>query len=429
MRRAVKPTDASGTLSPLPPELHRGLTAVSVLAFLSLITTTVLFAHLSFRFITWKHRAHARINQYVALLLNLILADLQQAIGFSLNVEWVRNNSITASTPTCWTQGWFLNAGDVGSAIFTFAMAIHLFADIVFDWRLGDTPFLVTIISLWTFNYFLATIGIIMHPGDFYMRAGPWCWINEKYMDQRIWFHYLWILAVEFGTVLIYSLMFIVLWRRIRGFFYADSDVSQLRAESAARSVIFYPIVYVVCTLPAVVGRLRLVAGDKVGFTEFTVIGVMMCSNGWLDVLLYTITRKSLIFGPAMPNGDVHALETFSTWNRTRGRADHRCRTVTTIEAGAGPTTDVESPEIVHLKSDSLERLFSRGRRIKAETVVHIESTPNTEGEEFVERVNSNADAQSFGSFERQVHLDLNDIESPQKIRMEDDNEESDVLQ
>lgn len=174
MRSAVKPTDSSGTLSPLPSELHRGLTAVTVLGFLSLITTTVLFTHLAYRLITWKHRGHARINQYVALLLNLILADLQQAVGFSLNAEWVRNDSIIAATPTCWTQGWFLNAGDVGSAIFTFAMAIHLFADIVFDWRLGYTPFLLTIIALWTFNYFLATIGIIMHPKDFYMRAGPY---------------------------------------------------------------------------------------------------------------------------------------------------------------------------------------------------------------------------------------------------------------
>ncbi|KAF2161469.1 hypothetical protein M409DRAFT_69806 [Zasmidium cellare ATCC 36951] len=326
MKRSIQPADSAGTLSPLPTELYRGLTAVTVLAFLSLVTTAVLFAHLSWRFITWKHRGHARINQYVALLLNLVLADLQQAIGFSLNVEWVRNDSITVLTPTCWTQGWFLNAGDVGGAVFTFAMAVHLFADIVFDWRLGHTPFLISIVVLWIFNYFLATIGIILHPGDFYMRAGPWCWIQEKYMDERIWFHYLWILAVEFATLLLYSLMFVVLWRRVRGFFYADSDITQIRAESAARSVIAYPLIYVVCTLPAVIGRLRIIAGEKVGFTEFSVIGVMLCSNGWLDVLVYSITRKSLIFGPAMPSGEVHGLETFSTWNRTRGRADHRCQ-------------------------------------------------------------------------------------------------------
>lgn len=198
MTSAAKSADSFGTLSPLPLELHRGLTAVTILAFVSLITTAVLFTHLAYRLITWKHRGHARINQYVALLINLILADLQQAIGFSLNAEWVRNDSIIAGTPTCWTQGWFLNAGDVGSALFTFAMAVHLFADIVFDWRLGYTPFIMSIIALWTFNYFLASIGIIMHPGDFYMRAGPWCWINEKYMDQRIWLHYLWVLSVEF---------------------------------------------------------------------------------------------------------------------------------------------------------------------------------------------------------------------------------------
>lgn len=427
MKPAARSASSSGTLSPLPLELHRGLTAITILAFISLICTAFLFTHLTYHFITWKQRGHARINQYVALLLNLVLADLQQAVGFCINLEWLRSNSITVATPSCWTQGWFLNAGDVGSAVFTFAMASHLFADIVFNWRMGYAPFLVSIIALWSFTYFLATVGIMMHPTDFYMRAGGWCWINEKYMDHRIWLHYLWILAVEFGTVLIYSIMFMVLWRRVRGFFYADSDASRMRAQTAARSVIAYPIIYVVCTLPAAVGRLRIIAGREVGWSEFTFIGVMMCSCGWLDVLIYSLTRRSLIFGTTMPSGEMHALETFTTWNRSRTRADHQCRTTTTIEAGPTVVADVDQPEMAHLK-DSLEKLFDRGTRIKAETVVHVESVPNVDGEDFSERMDTATDAQSFGSFERQIHLDVDAIEGTQEIRMENGKDQPGVV-
>lgn len=34
-------------------------------------------------------------------------------------------------------------------------------------------------------------------------------------------------------------------------------------------------------------------------------IAVMICSNGWLDVILYSITRRSLIFGSAEPDDEV----------------------------------------------------------------------------------------------------------------------------
>lgn len=147
------------TLTPLPPVIHRGLSAVTAFGLLSLISTAILFAHLLYRLVTWKHREYGRVNQYVALLLNLIFADFQQALGFVLNLQWLKDNGIFALTSTCWTQAWFLNAGDVSSGLFTLAMACHLFADIMFDYRLPYVPFVISIVGLWAFNYILATIG------------------------------------------------------------------------------------------------------------------------------------------------------------------------------------------------------------------------------------------------------------------------------
>ncbi|EME80153.1 uncharacterized protein MYCFIDRAFT_99037, partial [Pseudocercospora fijiensis CIRAD86] len=284
------------SLSPLPTEYHDALAVVTSFAFVSLVSTAGLFAYLAWRLTSWKHRGYARANQYLALLINLVLADLIQATGFVMNLEWLSKNAITVLTPTCWTQGWFLNAGDVGSAVFTFAMAIHLFMDIIIDKRMPYWPFLGCIVLGWIFNFFCATIGIVLHPRDFYVRAGLWCWINQDYMATRLWLHYAWILVTEFGVVVIYSVMLVILLRRVRTIFYSTSDL-RLRAKSAVKSILFYPLVYVVCTLPAVVIRLKVMAGGKASIQELTAIGAIIVSNGWLDVLLYTVTRSSLIFG------------------------------------------------------------------------------------------------------------------------------------
>ncbi|CAK4033066.1 family A G -coupled receptor [Lecanosticta acicola] len=352
-------TSTATTLSPLPPGLRRGMISVTFIGFLSFAAASLLFMHLVYRIITWKHRGYARLNQYVALLTNLIFADVIQGIGWSLDVLWLRHDSIDAGSTACWTQGWFLTTGDVGICVFSFLLAVHLFADIVFDRRLRHIPFLACLVACWIFSFFCASIGIAVHPKDFYMRAGAWCWIHEKYMPERLWLHYFWILICEFATVVLYTLMFVILWRRVKVFFYSNGDV-HLRAESAARCVIFYPLIYTACTLPAVVIRLRAMTGHKASYAELCAIGVMIGSNGWADVLLYTTTRHSLIFGPAIPDADASALDTFGTWpGRRREEA-------VGIEEGIGTQDREVRPNMSQSEDrESNEDLFRAGNILR----------------------------------------------------------------
>ncbi|KAF7196955.1 hypothetical protein HII31_01873 [Pseudocercospora fuligena] len=171
------------------------------------------------------------------------------------------------------------------------------------------------IIFLWAFDYLISTIGVVIHPRDFYMRAGVWCWINEKYLMDRLWYHYIWLILTQATVIIVYTLMFAILWRRVRSFFYSTPD-TRMRAESAARSIVIYPIAYVACTLPAVIARLKIMAGGTVGYAELTVAGFMLASNGWIDVLLYTVSRRTLIFGPAVTTEQVGGLDTFTIWNQ-----------------------------------------------------------------------------------------------------------------
>ncbi|KAK4610039.1 hypothetical protein CLAFUW4_13685 [Fulvia fulva] len=382
-------TDTSGTVTPLPEVLRRGLVALTFFGLLSLTLATALFVHLVYRLVTWRPGTLARINQYVALLLNLVLADMQQAAGFSMSAHWLMKDGIIAHTDACWAQGFVLNAGDVAAAVFTFAMAGHVFADIVCDYRLGHKAFLLTILSLWVSVYVCSSIGIIMFPKDFYAGAGAWCWINAKYMDERLYMHYLWLLMTEFGAVVIYSLMFLVLWKRVRSFFYADSDPDggmQLRAESAARSVIVYPLIYVICTLPAVVVRLKIMTGSTFGWPTMTAIGVFLSSIGTFDVVLYTITRRSLIFGPTIPDQNTHGLQTFTTWGNFR--TDHFYGTTTTVEVNRA-RNDSTAPFMQRGDEDSGDGFESQAidKSDKIIMTATVEQTSNLATEEEIEAI------------------------------------------
>jgi len=156
----VKLPYESGSLSPLPSDLRAGLTAVAVFASFSLVASTALFAHLTYKLVRWTIRTrngptpggdvpmpsspgvdlalglaerHFRRsqpdvdgrreendtqsrrnpNQFVILFYNLLLADMHQSLSFFLNAVWVGGDGIDVGTNTCWMQGWFVSNGDL----------------------------------------------------------------------------------------------------------------------------------------------------------------------------------------------------------------------------------------------------------------------------------------------------------------------------
>lgn len=364
------------TLKPLTdyPTLRRGLYAVTFFGFLSFATSLALFLHLIWRFLTGSRKpsGSARINQFIILLFNLVLADIQQSVAFLLNVRWVSQNAIMVDTSTCWAQGWFVSTGDLGSGIFTLAIALHAFMDIVFDYRLSQRTFTFAIVALWAFNYTCAIIGMGMHPTDFYVRAGAWCWINGKYINERLWLHYFWVIIAEFGTMLIYALVFLIIRRRVKEAFYTDSKTA-IRARSAAKVIVAYPIVYVVCTLPLVKARLTSMANQPVSFLELTIAGAMITCNGWLDVLLYTLTRRGALFGHDPLDEQAGVLDTFHL------RPDELYGTTTHIEANKISRSNSKrksSRQGFHSSTGSTEELFvpSQMQGVKTETTVMVQS-------------------------------------------------------
>lgn len=157
-----------GSISPLPDDVHRSLGIVSAMAIISFTTTVLLFLRLCYLFIRWRKHGEQASNQILILIFNLVIADIQQAIGFMLNAHWLSINAIEVGTGMCWAQGWFISIGDLASGVFTMAIAIHAFSDIVFDLRLKTRAFVVAVCFCWVFVYFCSILGVC---GNFIIKA------------------------------------------------------------------------------------------------------------------------------------------------------------------------------------------------------------------------------------------------------------------
>lgn len=56
-----------------------------------------------------------------------------------------------------------------------------------------------------------------------------------------------------------------------------------------------YPAVYVILTLPIAVGRMVAMTGTAMPDVFFCIAGSLLTSCGWIDALLYTLTRRILV--------------------------------------------------------------------------------------------------------------------------------------
>lgn len=233
--------------------------------------------------------------------MNLLIADFIQAVSFLFSFHWIRKNGIFAPSSACFAQGFLLNIGDLTSGFFVMAIAFHTFYTAVKGRRIGHVHFIVAVVSVWTFALLLSIIGPIEYRDRYFVRAGAWCWAGEQYQTDRLALHYLWIFIVQFGTIIIY--VFVLLRLRAAVAAVVPSvrvqSTSYAKVDRAAKLMVLYPLAYIVLTLPLSAGRMWSMAHHEKNLpdTYQCVAGALLASCGWVDALLYTLTRKALING------------------------------------------------------------------------------------------------------------------------------------
>ncbi|KAF2675178.1 hypothetical protein BT63DRAFT_450161 [Microthyrium microscopicum] len=285
----------------LSTSLRNGLIPLSIFAICSALSTFTLLAWITWRLMFRQdYQTFVGYNQYVILIYNLLLADLQQALAFLFSLHWLNIGKIDDGSVTCFTQGWLLNMGDVGSGMFVFAIALHTWYSVVLGRKLQYSTFTIGILCTWAFVFLLTVMGPATKGIRFFNKTNAWCWIDAQYDLDRLWFHYLWVFSVEFGTIIVYAHVFYHLRKRlssIRSITIHDPAGPRRteRLSQAARYMVLYPIIYVILTLPLAAGRMAAMSGKTLPLPFYCMAGSFLTSCGWLDTLLYTLTRRVFI--------------------------------------------------------------------------------------------------------------------------------------
>jgi hypothetical protein len=181
------------SLDPMTETFQKGLIPLVIFAMASLISVFALLCYITWRLIGWRksYREYVGGNQYILLIFNLLIADLQQSIAFVITFHWLRLEKILAPTAPCFVQAWFLHIGDVSSGFFVLAIAVHTWlgnylhsmpfivhtdkvVGVVKGYRMRYGWLIVLIVGIWCFAVLLTVLGPALHGNRFFARAGGW---------------------------------------------------------------------------------------------------------------------------------------------------------------------------------------------------------------------------------------------------------------
>ncbi|KAI1100718.1 G protein-coupled glucose receptor regulating Gpa2-domain-containing protein [Jackrogersella minutella] len=286
------------SLPSMDDHTYRGLLAISTLATVSLVFTSSLLSFITWRMITWKSHYSSPVgrNQPIVLIYQLILADLIQSLGFLISFHWVGERQIIGPNSSCFAQGWLIQLGDVASAFFVLAIAIHTTYQVTLSKRLSHKAFLCCVLGCWGLSLGLTSLAPIIGGRFVFQRAGVWCWIQVDEEGLRLSLHYIWIFIVEFGSILIYAICFYYLYRLRHS---ETVRITGRNAESlrkARTAMLAYAIIYTILSLPLAAGRMASMSNNQPSDEYYLIAGALFTSSGWVDTVLYTITRRSLLF-------------------------------------------------------------------------------------------------------------------------------------
>jgi hypothetical protein len=149
--------------------------------------------------------------------------------------------------------------------------------------------------------------------------------------------------------------------------------------------MVLYPAVYVLLTLPIAVGRMVAMTGQKMPEVFYVVAGSLLTSCGWIDALLYTLTRRILVSGD-LSTGQYNRTVTATLTNAARpGDDDDRYGLQSMSNKEALNSSTARTVTIVG-GSNRLSRIVDhrRGRshamRSRQDDTLHEDDSPTRTG-------------------------------------------------
>ncbi|KAL4907673.1 hypothetical protein BDW74DRAFT_189122 [Aspergillus multicolor] len=384
-------------VEPVDGPTKAGFIAMGICGVISFVATLTLFLFLTFRFIFWSRYYKRPLvhNQYVVLIYNLLLVDLQQATAFLLCLHWVSKGAVYYPSAACVLQGWWIQTADPGSGLFVIAIAMHTGAVVLRGRQLPYRAFVGCVIGLWAFILVLGFIPVGLYGSEtFVISEAAWCWISPAHENERLWGHYIWIFLAEFGTVVLYGLMFFYLRRRmlhaakLRPGANTGHHESLRRLNRVVIYMVIYPLAYVLMSLPLAAGRMSSARHVVPSRVYFAIAGSLMALSGFADAVVYTLTRRQLLLDTDLSTSDgpyaryaysgshtYHTQITSTTGGRERKLGSRFRKGMQTLDETVRDDRDDSTEEIVkgvRNGSGDIEMTGYMGRGVYQETTIEI---------------------------------------------------------
>ncbi|KAJ2922562.1 hypothetical protein H1R20_g14516, partial [Candolleomyces eurysporus] len=286
----------------------------------SCLSAAAVVTLLSYAFIRWwKRRGRSSGVDSDAsgsiLFLNLMLADLLQAIANMPNIRWMREGKVTEGT-LCTTQAVIKQIGINGVALSSLFIALHTFSVLILRWKVRRHAPEAGVAFIWIFIVLVVGIPNAVHRNErYYGDTDYWCWITREFQAAQLLTEYVWMWVSAFIMAILYGIMFLVMrgflivgngvrWAkrqdRVKLDLSGGDDEEERAARAMANLLLFYPAVYIICVFPISLARWLRFGGSKPPF-QFTLFASALFSfSGLFNVILYFMTRREYAVGPSI---------------------------------------------------------------------------------------------------------------------------------
>ncbi|KAG9079574.1 hypothetical protein FS749_008407, partial [Ceratobasidium sp. UAMH 11750] len=182
----------------------------------------------------------------------------------------------------------------------------------------------VAAIWLWALLWALVPLGVIKHPWldrdgnveNFYAPTPWWCWINGKYMPERIVAEYLWLWLAGIGSIALYVPSYFTVRKKqntARVEAHPESleqdggpepdtrsVASSVNENNEAAKLLWYPFVYTLCVLPLSIIRWagfvnpELLLSSRIEAPTMVFVSIFNLM-GLFNVALILLTRPAVL--------------------------------------------------------------------------------------------------------------------------------------
>ncbi|KAJ3783166.1 hypothetical protein GGU10DRAFT_361634 [Lentinula aff. detonsa] len=309
------------TVLPIPPSEMAGAIVVNAFAILSTLSLFCIFLRVSWLWIlrllgenVAQTLFNTQLGYYAACLL---IANMINGIAGLLGLPFLVNHAITDNA-ICTSQAAVMQVGNIGTAYFTVAIAFHTFNSLVLRKRQSIYVYGPTIVLGWAVSLVLGFLPLISNMGPVYGPSGLACGVRETLKTQLFFFHLLPIFVAAVLSAIVYALIFLVLrgYIVIKGGVRVTSDSTyQQFFTSIVRTMLWYPVAYIVLLVPYSVTRLLSIRGYTIPFQVMVFAFVCWFALGVVNALLLFNTFRVLspAFEAKSATGDQGDLESFGT--------------------------------------------------------------------------------------------------------------------